>query len=154
MSAVKDAGARAAIASATRRGRRFHRCSCGRPIPEEVKRCSSPTCPEFAPIWARDTRRRLFVNLEQLKLSVMFSITAPGGDIYPFDPRLCSHSSSERCSGRLGCRVDPEMARGVQPESPESGGANCIAPPSYEPTAQRVSKASSRPGCGRSRNAA
>ena len=27
---------------------------------------------EFAPTWARDTRRRLFVNLEQLKLSVMF----------------------------------------------------------------------------------
>src|SRR4051812_23318795 len=111
-SAVRDSGARAAIASATRRGRRFHRCSCGRHIPEEVKRCSSRTCPEFAPIWARDTRRRLFVNLEQLKLSVMFSVTAPGADIYPFDRRLCSHSPSERCSGRrLGCRVDPEMAR-------------------------------------------
>src|SRR6266540_1077632 len=111
MSASRDAGARAAIASATRRGRRFHRCSCGRPIPQEVKRCSSRTCPEFAPIWARDTRRRLFVNLEQLKLSVMFSVTAPGADIYPFDSQFCSHSPSERCSGRLGCRVDPEIAR-------------------------------------------
>jgi hypothetical protein len=111
MSAVRDAGARAAIASATRRGRRFHRCSCGRPIPEKVKRCSCRTCPEFAPIWARDTRRRLFVNLEQLNLSVMFSITAPGADLYPFDVQLCSHSSSQRCSGRLGCQVSPGAAR-------------------------------------------
>src|SRR3954447_12528121 len=110
MSGATDSGARAAIASATRRGRRFHRCSCGRHIPEEVRRRSSRTCPEYAPIWARDTRRRLFVNLEQLKLSVMFSVTAPGADLYPFDPRHCSHAAGETCSGRRGCRVDPEVA--------------------------------------------
>jgi hypothetical protein len=92
------------------RRRYYHHCSCGRLIPEGVMRCSARTCPEFAPIWARDTRRRLFVNLERLKLSVMFSVTAPGADLYPFDPRFCSHSPSQRCSGRLGCRVDPEVA--------------------------------------------
>jgi hypothetical protein len=53
----------------------------------------------------------LFVNLEQLKHSVMFSVTAPGADIYPFDPKFCSHSPSQRCSGRMGCRVTPELAR-------------------------------------------
>jgi hypothetical protein len=92
---------------ASRRLRRpfDHRCSCGRWLPEGVRRCSSRTCPEYAPTWARDTRRRLFVNLEQLKLSVMFSVTAPGADLYPFDRRFCSHSSSERCSGAIGCRV-------------------------------------------------
>ncbi len=110
MSATVDAGARAAIASATRRGRRYHRCSCGRIIPEDVRRCSSRTCPEFAPIWARDTRRRLLENLRLVKLSVMFSVTAPGADVYPFDPRFCSHSPSQRCSGRIGCRVDPALA--------------------------------------------
>jgi hypothetical protein len=110
VSSVRDVGARAAIASTTRRGRRFHRCTCGRPIPVEVKRCSSRTCPEFAPIWARDTRRRLFVNLKQLRLSVMFSVTAPGADLYPFDLQLCSHSPSLRCSGKLGCRVSAEAA--------------------------------------------
>jgi len=109
VSTVVDPGARRAIASAGRRGR-WHRCSCGRPLPEEVRRCSSRTCPEYAPTWARDTRRRLFVNLEQLKLSVMFSVTAPGADLYPFDPRFCSHSPSQRCSGALGCRVDPDLA--------------------------------------------
>jgi hypothetical protein len=101
------AGAPAALPP---RRRVFHRCSCGRPIPEGVMRCSSRTCPEYAPIWARDTRRRLFVNLEQLKLSVMFSVTAPGADLYPFDPQFCSHSPSQRCSGRIGCRVAPDVA--------------------------------------------
>jgi len=90
---------------APRRRRYFHRCSCGRPIPEGVTRCSARTCPEYAPTWARDTRRRLFVNLEQLKLSVMFSVTAPGADLYPFDPQFCSHSPSKGCSGAIGCRV-------------------------------------------------
>lgn len=90
----------------------WHRCpGCSRPTPQSVRRCSSRKCPEFAPIWARDTRRRLFENLRTAKLSVMFSITAPGADLYPFAPRFCSHLPSTRCSGRIGCRVDPEAAR-------------------------------------------
>lgn len=74
-------------------------------------RCSSRTCPEFAPTWARDTRRRMLENLRLVKLSVMFSVTAPGADIYPFDRRLCTHPASQRCSGRIGCQVDPEVAK-------------------------------------------
>jgi len=97
------------LESAGRRGP-WHRCSCGRPIPEDVRRCSARTCPEFAPTWARDTRRRLFVNLKQLKPLVTFSVTAPGADLYPFDPRFCSHSPSQRCSAAIGCRVDPVLA--------------------------------------------
>lgn len=42
---------------------------------------------------------------------MMFSVTAPGADLYPFDPRFCSHRPGIRCSGTLGCRVDPKMAR-------------------------------------------
>jgi hypothetical protein len=45
-----------------------------------------------------------------VKLSVMFSVTAPGADLYAFDPRLCPHSPGEKCSGRRGCRVDPVVA--------------------------------------------
>jgi hypothetical protein len=93
------------------RRRYYHRCSCGRLIPEGVMRCSARTCPEFAPTWARDTRRRLLENLRTVRLSVMFSVTAPGADLYPFDARFCTHRPVERCSGRLGCRVDPELAR-------------------------------------------
>jgi hypothetical protein len=79
--------------------RYFRRCSCGRPIPEGVTRCSSRTRPEYAPAWARDTRRRLMENLRIVPLTVMFSVTAPGADLYPFDSRFCSHSPSQRCSG-------------------------------------------------------
>jgi hypothetical protein len=109
ISAVIHTAADRALASAGRR--RWHRCSCGRAIPEGVRRCSSRTCPEYAPIWARDTRRRLLENLRTAPLTVMFSLTAPGADVYPFDPRFCSHSPSQKCSGRIGCRVDPEAAR-------------------------------------------
>ncbi len=112
MSAAVERGVRAAAPPRGGGARRlFHRCSCGRPIPEGVRRCSARTCPEFAPIWARDTRRRLFVNLGQLKLSVMFSVTAPGAELYPFDPEFCSHPPGEKCSGRRGCRVNPEVAK-------------------------------------------
>jgi hypothetical protein len=41
----------------------------------------------------------------------MFSVTAPGAELYPWDRRFCSHSPSRRCSGRLGCRVAPEAAK-------------------------------------------
>jgi hypothetical protein len=55
-----------------------------------------------------DTRRRLLEN--QRLVTVMFDVTPPGADLYPFDSRLCSHSPSQRCSGTIGCRVDPAIA--------------------------------------------
>ena len=74
-------------------------------------RCSSRTCPEYAPTWARDTRRRLLENLRLVKLSVMFDVTPPGKDVYPFDVRFCSHAPGRKCSGTIGCRVDPDVAK-------------------------------------------
>jgi len=65
----------------------------------------------YARIWARDTRRRLFENLKTLRLAVMFSVTAPGKDLYPFDPDECSHGPGVKCSGRIGCRVPSEAAQ-------------------------------------------
>jgi hypothetical protein len=88
----------------------WHRCRCGRSIPLLAKRCSARTCTEFGPIWARDTRRRLLENLSLVRLSVMFSVTAPGRDLYPFDPTHCRHGAEVRCSGKLGCRVNPAVA--------------------------------------------
>jgi hypothetical protein len=55
-----------------------------------------------------DTRRRLLEN--QRLVTVMFDVTPPGADLYPFDSRLCSHSPSQRCFGTIGCRVDPAIA--------------------------------------------
>jgi hypothetical protein len=47
----------------------------------------------------------------------MFSITAPGADLYPFDSRFCTHRPVIRCSGRLGCKVAPELARAFNEEA-------------------------------------
>ena len=49
-------------------------------------------------------------NLRIVPLTVMFTVTAPGADVFPFDPRFCVHSPSQKCSGRLGCRVSPDAA--------------------------------------------
>ena len=92
--------------------RLWHRCpGCGRPIPGKVRRCSSRRCPEYATLWAQDTRRRLFENLKPLKLAVMFSVTAPGKDLYPWDPERCSHAAGVVCSGDIGCRVFSDAAQ-------------------------------------------
>ena len=49
-------------------------------------------------------------NLRIVPRSVMFTVTAPGADVFPFDARFCVHSPSQKCSGRIGCRVDPDAA--------------------------------------------
>jgi hypothetical protein len=50
-------------------------------------------------------------NLRPLKLTVMFSLTPPGRDVYPFDPAYCQHGAGAKCSGLIGCRVNPRVAR-------------------------------------------
>jgi hypothetical protein len=40
----------------------------------------------------------------------MFSVTAPGSDVYPFDPNVCRHGPDVPCSGRIGCRVNARAA--------------------------------------------
>lgn len=40
----------------------------------------------------------------------MFSVTAPGADLFPFDPSLCRHADGVKCSGRIGCRVYSDAA--------------------------------------------
>ena len=79
--------------------------------PGKVRRCSSRRCLQFAPIWAADTRRRPYENLKTLKLTVMFSVTAPGKDVFPFDPAHCKHAAGVPCSGRIGCHVYADSAR-------------------------------------------
>jgi hypothetical protein len=88
----------------------FHRCKCGRTIPGVVRHCSTRTCAEYAPTWARDNSRRLRQNLQMVRIAVMFSITAPGADVYPFDRSVCGHEPGVRCSGRIGCRVNGGVA--------------------------------------------
>lgn len=49
-------------------------------------------------------------NLRIVPVTAMFTVTAPGSDVFPFDPRFCVHSPSQKCSGQIGCRVDPDAA--------------------------------------------
>jgi hypothetical protein len=46
-----------------------------------------------------------------LKLVVMFSVTAPGKEVFPFDQMHCTHAPGATCSGRIGCRVHADAAR-------------------------------------------
>jgi hypothetical protein len=50
----------------------------------------------------------------------MFSVTAPGSHIYPFDRAYCRHEPDVKCSGRIGCRVNPQVCRVFN----EDAGAN------------------------------
>lgn len=45
-----------------------------------------------------------------VRIAVMFSITAPGADVYPFDRSVCGHEPGVRCSGLIGCRVNARVA--------------------------------------------
>jgi hypothetical protein len=40
----------------------------------------------------------------------MFSVTAPGKDLYPFDPAQCMHGAGATYSGAIGCRVSGRKA--------------------------------------------
>ncbi len=40
----------------------------------------------------------------------MEAVTAPGSDVYPFDPSVCHHGVDVKCSGRIGCRVNAAAA--------------------------------------------
>lgn len=76
------------------------------------KHCTNRRCERFGKIWAGDQRTKIFRNLEACKAQRvrMGSLTAPGKASLPFDPRQCTHESSDRCSGERGCRVDKVAA--------------------------------------------
>jgi len=81
--------------------------------------CQRRTCCGFGKIWAGDQRRKLFSNLEAYAESVpsginpvieFFTVTAPGQDVLPWDHRFCKHDPGRKCSGRIGCLVNPDFA--------------------------------------------
>jgi hypothetical protein len=87
----------------------FRLCEyCGQLLPAFVSRCRRRTCPAYASVWARDTRRKLRENLAAYRgLAAMLTLTAPGVDGgLEWDRELCSHDPRVSCSGPRGCRVD------------------------------------------------
>lgn len=76
-------------------------------MPEFVSRCRRRTCPEYAPVWARDTLRKLRENLRAYGgKAAMLTLTAPGVDAgLAWDTAKCRHGPTVPCSGPRGCRV-------------------------------------------------
>jgi hypothetical protein len=88
--------------------RGYKRCqNCGGLLPLTVSRCRRRRCPDYAPIWARDTMRKIRENLRAYDgLVVMCTLTAPGQEAgLIWDRKRCSHSPGVRCTGPLGCKV-------------------------------------------------
>lgn len=72
-----------------------------------VSRCRRRRCPGYCETWARDTMRKIRVNLETYGgLAAMLTLTAPGEAAgLPFNRSICGHGPGEKCDGRKGCKV-------------------------------------------------
>lgn len=75
--------------------------------------CRRRTCPGYGPIWAGDQRRKLFENLDAYEGAAvrLGAVTAPGKLLLPWDLDHCRLLGDHRCSGELGCRVNPDLAK-------------------------------------------
>lgn len=70
--------------------------------------CKRRTCPAYAPMYLRDRGDCLMAGLaEWTRACNMVTLTAPGRDRFPFKPSLCRVRVRHRCSGSIGCRVEP-----------------------------------------------
>src|SRR3954452_12642817 len=82
------------------RDRGYCRCeNCHKILPLNVSRCRRRTCPRYAPIWARDTMRKIRETLRAYGgLAAMCTLTAPGVDAgLVWDRATCPHDAAERC---------------------------------------------------------
>jgi len=86
--------------------RGYKRCPhCKQLLPLNVSRCRR--CPAYSLTWARDTMRRIRVNLAAYGgLTCVIAVTAPGVEAgLVWDWNECTHAPHVPCSGKLGCRV-------------------------------------------------
>ncbi len=73
--------------------------------------CKRRTCPGYAPVYLRDQAERLKAALAEWDgETTIATLTAPGEDVLPWDPRLCRLESPHKHSGPNGCQVDPWAA--------------------------------------------
>jgi hypothetical protein len=113
MSNRADLAARAGSEQRWLEQRGYERCAdCGGLLPGAAGRCRRRRCPGYAPLWARDTTRKIRENLLAYGgLVAMISVTAPGereGLIW--DRARCAHPRAVKCTGPKGCRVVQEAA--------------------------------------------
>ena len=84
--------------------------SCGRRI--YGRKCKRRTCSSHVGLWLQDQRRVFKAAIASWPgLSTMVTVTAPGQDVLPYDPALCTHPPGEKCAGKAkGCRVYEHLA--------------------------------------------
>jgi len=71
--------------------------------------CKKRTCSTCGLVWAKDWRVVLFANLKHLGGFVMLSsVTPPGQDKLPYDPRYCAHVGQHKHGKRYPCRIDED----------------------------------------------
>lgn len=69
--------------------------------------CKRRTCPGYAPLYLRDQAERLRAGLAEWDgETTIATLTAPGADVLPWDPRRCKLQGPHRHSGPNGCEVD------------------------------------------------
>jgi hypothetical protein len=70
--------------------------------------CGRRDCPGYIDLWLGDVRERITINLAHYGGDVyMTTVTAPS---MPWDTSACDHDPGQKCSGRIGCRVEPGAA--------------------------------------------
>lgn len=93
--------------------RGYKRCPhCRQLLPLNVSRCRRRRCPDYSLTWARDTARKIRVNLAAYGgLTCVIAVTAPGVEAgLAWDRGHCGHAPGVHCSGKLGCRVVEQAA--------------------------------------------
>jgi hypothetical protein len=91
---------------------------CARSVHVANATCKRRDCPGYVGLWMGDQGVRLLENLLAYDGKVaMLTVTAPGADELPFDTALCTTEGPHKCSGRIGCRVNPAQARRFNEQS-------------------------------------
>jgi hypothetical protein len=105
-------GVAAPLSRPRRRRDGWRRCpDCGTWLPEQVWRHGSKRCPGYSWLWAMDCYVVIGENLGFYRGDgVLLSITAPGAETLDWDLSLCTVTGPHKCSGELGCQVEPKIA--------------------------------------------
>jgi len=106
---------------------KWKRCpDCGLLMPWWRRRHVRRDCPGYSKLWAGDVRMKLFAALRQEdgENVRMVTVTAPGVECgLLWDLEHCSRLGKHRHSGRLGCRVDPDVAAAWNKRAPGNWSA-------------------------------
>lgn len=69
--------------------------------------CKRRTCPSYAPKYLRDLAEVIKAGMAEWRHeTTIATLTAPGADVLPWDPRLCKLQGPHKHSGPNGCEVE------------------------------------------------